>query len=482
MPLVIGVDSSTQSTKVEIRDVDSGRLMAGGSAPHPAANPPRSEQDPAAWWKALVDAIRMAGRDVSLSGVRAISVAAQQHGMVALGRAGQVIRPAKLWNDTESAPDIAALVEKLGARQWALACGSVPTASFTIAKLAWLRRAEVTAFAQTARVLLPHDWLTLRLCGEFITDRGDASGTAYWSPGEAKYRFDLLGEVDAGRNWDTMLPAVLGPLDAAGKISAAAANELGLIANVIVGPGTGDNMAGALGIALDETSVAISLGTSGTVYAVAEQATADSTGAVAGFADAAGEFLPLACTLNATKVTDAFAGVLNLDRDAFARTALDAPAGAGGIAVVPYLDGERTPNRPNATGTIIGIRSTVSAPEIARAAFEGVVCGLLQALDALAAANVHVEDRKIILLGGGARSPAYRKIMADLSGREVLISEVDQNVAAGACVQAAAVLSGVSPRKIAKEWGLGRGMTIAPDPKVDRDSIRANYAAAAAKI
>lgn len=482
MPLVLGVDSSTQSTKVEIRDAESGRLFGFGAGSHPPTNPPRSEQDPAVWWNALGQAIRDAGRDAKLSEVRAISVAAQQQGMVVIDTAGRSIRPAKLWNDTESAADTAAMVARLGPERWALACGSVPTASFIAGKLAWMRRLEPDAFARIARVLLPHDWLTLQLSGEFVTDRGDASGTAYWSPTEGRYRFDLLAEVDPTQDWEALLPAVLGPIDAAGKLTTDAADQLGLPANVVVGPGTGDNMAGALGVALGEDSVAVSLGTSGTVYAVSAHPTADRSGAVAGFADAAGEFLPLVCTLNATKVTDTFARVLNLDRDAFDRAALDAPAGAAGVVLVPYLDGERTPNRPETRGAVFGIRTSVSGPVLARAAFEGVVCGLLEGIEALDRAGVRMRERHIVLLGGGSRSAAYRRIMADLSARQVMVPEAEQHVAAGACIQATAVLMTRSPRDVAKQWNLGRGSVIDPDLRVDAVAVRAAYSAAAARV
>jgi xylulokinase len=481
MRLVIGVDSSTQSTKVEIRRLDDGALLASASAPHPPTNPPRSEQDPESWWRALVAAISDAGRRVPLSDVAAISVAAQQQGLVALDASGRVIRPAKLWNDTESAPEISALIESLGSAGFAESCGSVPTASFVLAKLAWLKHREPENFNRLAHALLPHDWITWRLSGNFVTDRGDASGTAYWSPRDGTYHFDLLAMVDGSRDWSAMVPKVLAPTDLAGTITREAARALGLNDNVIVGAGTGDNMAGALGIGLRPRDVAISLGTSGTVYAVSNTATADVTGAVAGFADADGEFLPLVCTLNATKVTDVFQRMLNLDRDIFNRLALETPAGAGGLVLVAHLDGERTPNRPNATGALLGLRSGTTPGQVARAAFEGVLCGLLAGADALAAVGVPIDGR-VSMLGGGARAPAYRKIMADLLGRPVVVPEAGEHVAAGACVQAAAALTGVRPSAIATKWGFGTGIVVEPDLSVDRAAVRAAYTAAAAKL
>jgi xylulokinase len=473
--LVAGIDSSTQSTKVEIRDADTGRRWSGGRRPHPPTTPPRSEQDPGEWWAALVQAWHDAGR----YDVDAISVAGQQHGLVALDEAGQVLRPAKLWNDTESAADAQSLVARLGAQEWADACGSVPVASFTVSKLAWLRRNEPDSFAKLAVILLPHDWLTFRLTGRFVTDRGDASGTGYWSPSEGRWRTDLLRLVDDGVDWQERLPVVLAPSEAAGALAPAAALPLGLEGReVLVGPGTGDNMAAALGVGLGPGDVMVSLGTSGTVAAVTNRPTHDPSGAVAGFADATGRWLPLVCTLNATKVTAAVARVLAVDADMFDRLALSAPPGAAGVVCVPYFDGERTPNRPDATGSLVGLRSDVGPPEIARAAVEGVVCGLLDGLDALRAAGVQA-DRRLVLVGGGARSAALRRVLADLSGREVTVVPAEvEPVATGACVQAAAALHGQPPSEVASAWSLGRGELVAPDPSVDASAIRAAYAKA----
>jgi xylulokinase len=476
MPLVVGVDSSTQSTKVEVRDADDGRLVAQGRAPHPPAGPPRSEQDPGAWWDALVVAMGQTGvRDIA-----ALSVAGQQHGLVALDAAGAVLRPAKLWNDTESAPEAAAMVKQFGAERWAKTCGSVPVASFTVTKLAWLARHEPKVLERAATILLPHDYLTFRLTGRIVTDRGDASGTGYWSPSEERWRPDLLdriiGSSDRGA-WIDRLPAVLGPVDASDWMTASVHEMLGLRGRPLCGAGTGDNMAGALGVGLRPGDIAISLGTSGTVYAVSATPTADASGAVAGFADASGRYLPLVCTLNATRVTDAFARVLGTDRAGLDELALQSPAGAGGLVVLPYFDGERTPNRPTATGTVAGLRSNVRREHLARAAYEGVLCGLLDGADALARAGVPMaRGGRLVLVGGGARSGAYRQALADLAGVPVSVPHEVEQVATGACVQAAAVLHGRTPADIADAWELTAGVQIEPNTRVDRAAIRARYA------
>jgi xylulokinase len=441
--------------------------------------PPRSEQDPERWWSALADAIGQARADAGAVPIEGISIAGQQHGLVAMDEAGAVLRPAKLWNDTESAPDAVWLIDQLegGPVAWAAASGSVPVASFTITKLSWLHRSEPEVWTRLARVCLPHDWLTLRLTDRHVTDRGDASGTGYWSAAGEEYRWDLLAIVDRDRDWSTAVPSVCAPTEAAGELTRAAATALGLEPGTVVGPGTGDNMAAALGLGLGVGDVAVSIGTSGTVFTVAEVPAHDATGAVAGFADATGRHLPLVCTLNATQVTDAMAAWLGCDRDELAALAVQARPGAGGVTMLPYLVGERTPNRPDATGALAGLRLDTDRADLARAAHEGVVCGLLDGVDALEHAGVEVDLGRLVVLGGGSRSPAYPRVLADLSGRSVTVAEGGEHVATGACVQAAAVRRGVAPLEVAGAWNLGAGSTIDPAHDVDGAAVRARYAA-----
>jgi xylulokinase len=419
--LVAGVDSSTQSCKVVVADAETGAVVRAGQAPHPDG----TEVDPAAWWEALNLAIADAG---GLDDVEALGVAGQQHGMVCRSADGEVVRPALLWNDTRSAGAAEDLVRELGGpAKWAEAAGSVPVASFTVTKLRWLARHEPDALARTASVCLPHDYLTWRLTGAFTTDRGDASGTGYWSPAEGEYRPDLL-ELATGRVPE--LPRVLGPAEAAGRTSSGA----------LVSAGTGDNMAAALGLGIRPGDVVVSLGTSGTVFTVSERPCADPSAAVAGFADATGRYLPLVCTLNAARVLDAAARLLGVDHHELARLALSAPSGADGLVMVPYLEGERTPNRPDATGSVHGLRLDNSTPaHLARAAIEGMLCGLADGLDALLDQGERAE--RILLIGGAARSEAVRRIAPTVFGRPVLVPEAGEYVAEGAAVQAAWALS-----------------------------------------
>jgi xylulokinase len=422
--LVAGVDSSTQSCKVVIRDAATGELVRKGSAPHPDA----TEVDPEIWWEAARAAVAAAG---GLDDVAAMSVAAQQHGMVCLDETGRVVRPALLWNDMRSGPAAEALVAELGPEAWAKAVGSVPVASFTVTKMRWLAEHEPDNALRTAAVCLPHDWLTWRFLSSrgarapgiesLTTDRSDASGTGYWSAVTNDYRLDLL-ELALGRV--VGVPRVLGPAESPGRHGP-----------VVFGPGAGDNASAALFLGSTAGEVIVSVGTSGVATASSDVLIPDSSGTVAGFADATGRYLPLVCTVNASRVLDAFARILGVDQQGLSDLALSAPAGADGLVLLPYLEGERTPNLPAATGELRGLRHKTSTPaHLARAAVEGVLCGLADGLDALESRGVVVEH--VHLIGGGSRSEALRRIAPTIFGRPVLVPPPGEYVADGAAFQA----------------------------------------------
>jgi len=480
VPVVAGVDSSTQSCTVELRNAADGTLLGRGRSPHPATHPPVSEQAPATWWTALTVALRAAANDAGLAvrDIDAISVAAQCHGLVALDAAGEVLRPAKLWNDTTSAPQAEAMVRRLSRRTWADAVGSVPTAAFTITKLAWLAEHEPEHLRRLATVLLPHDWITYRLTGLHVTDRSEASGTGYYAAHERRWRTDLLAElVDPDVDWDAALPTVLGPSEAAGTVLSSTARELGLRDGVVVGPGAGDQHAGALGLGMGLGEVVYSLGTSGVVITVSEEPVHDAEGWVNGVADAAGGYLPLVCTLNATKVTDMVARLLGVDHDGLARLALAAPADPGRPVLAAFLDGERSPDRPHATGLLAGLTSDTSREDLARAAFEGVLLGLVRGHDAVRRAGA-AADGPVIVTGGGARSPAYRQILADLLQAPVHTLDASEATARGACVQAAAVLAQDDVRVVRDAWRPAATTTTEPRGIVP-DAVRRRYLRAA---
>ncbi len=421
---VVGVDSSTQATKVIVCDAETGEVLAGGRSPHPEG----TECPPEAWWRALDDWSEL------LDGADAIGVAAQQHGMVALDEADAVVRPALLWNDTRSGDATTALIDEMGgARAWATAVGSVPVASFTVTKLRWLAEHEPDSAARTRSVLLPHDWLTWRLLGpdaDPTTDRGDASGTGYWNPGDGTYRADIVSQA-FGRTLN--LPRVLAPDEPAGRTADGR----------LVSAGTGDNMAAALGLDPQPGDVVVSLGTSGTVFARHDKPVADESGAVAGFADATGGFLPLVCTLNAAQVLTEAAVMLDTDLAGIDSRALAAKPGADGLVFLPYLNGERTPNLPRATGSLHHLRhGSMTAENIARAAVEGMLCGLADGLDALRAQGI--EASRVLLIGGAAQSAAVQAIAPSVFGLPVAVPAPREYVALGAARQAAWALLGTA--------------------------------------
>lgn len=475
MALVAGIDSSTQSCTVVLRDADDGQIVAVHGAPHPRTSPPVSEQSPEAWWTALRAAFTAAGPTARES-VVAICVDAQAHGLVPLDANHEVIRPAKLWNDTTSAGEAQELVARLGRQEWATRAGSVPVGAFTISKLLWLARREPEAFKRLAHVLLPHDWLTYRLTGQLLTDPGDASGTGYYNPSEGAWRPDLLALVDPDVDWSDRLPRVLGPDEAAGPINPAAATQLGLSPRIVVGPGTADNQAAAVGMGVTTGDVVVSLGTSGVVYARSELPVIDPSGAVNGNADATGAYLPVVCTLNAAKVTDTFARLLGVDHTGLTELALAASPNPERPVLAAFLDGERVPDRPHASGTLTGLRSDTTREDIARAAYEGVLAGLLAGLRVLGRLGVPVDGR-LAVTGGGARSAAYRQFLADLSGRPVHVVDHAETAAAGAAVQAAAVLHGTTVTDVAARWAPPWRVVAEPRPDTSPVDLLLRYEA-----
>jgi xylulokinase len=456
--LVAGVDSSTQSCKVVVRDAESGELVRSGRAAHPDG----TEIEPKHWWAALQQALDEAG---GFDDVAAVSVAGQQHGMVCLDETGEVVRPALLWNDTRSAPAAAALVEELGAQAWADATGTVPVASITVTKLRWLAEHEPANAARTAAVCLPHDWLTWQLAGApgldaLVTDRSDASGTGYFDASSGEYRRDLL-RLGLGRD-DVVLPRVLGPAESIEG------------PGFRLGAGAGDNAGAALGLGAGD-DVVVSLGTSGVVSARGERQGTDPTGTIAGFADATGAFLPLVVTLNAARVLDAAARLLGVDHAELSRLALSAPPGAEGLTLVPYLEGERTPNLPDSTGAIHGMTLANATPaNLARAAIEGMLSGQKVGVDSLAAVGVHAHE--IMLIGGAARSEAVRRIAPTVFGVPVVVPEPGEYVADGAARQAAWVLAGGSEPPV---WEAGGTPEVFEGELAD--GLEERYRAAAEK-
>ena len=437
MALVAGIDSSTQSCKVVVRDLAFGTPICEGRASHPSG----TEVDPEAWWVALLSALEDAG---GIDDVCALSIGAQQHGMVVIDSEGNVLRPALLWNDVRSAGASKELIKHFGRAALVERTGSAPVASFTATKLRWLRDNEPENAKQVAAVALPHDWLTWRLLGygprgasrlgpdlsALTTDRSDASGTLYWSPEKGTYDEEIicwaLGHVPT-------LPRVLEPGESAGSTVRGVAAVIP--EGIIVGGGAGDNAAAAMGLGASVGDVIVSIGTSGTVFAVTDKAVADQSGTVCGFADATGHYLPLVATLNSARILDVVADLLGVDHFQLGHLAQGATPGSEGLVLQPYFEGERTPNLPHSTATLFGMTlASTTRSNLARAAIEGLLCGLADGLGALC--SVGVEPQRILLIGGAAANDAVVEIASQVFDVPITVPRRDEYVANGAARQA----------------------------------------------
>lgn len=470
--LVAGVDTSTQSCKVRVTDAETGDLVRFGQAKHPNG----TSINPACWWNAFQEAAQHAG---GLDDVAALAVGGQQHGMVVLDKHGNVIRDAMLWNDVSSAPQAAALIEKMGAaparngepedattrgkQRWVKAVGSSPVASYTLTKVAWVAENEPENAKKIAAICLPHDWLSWRIAGygpvaededahlkALFTDRSDASGTIYYDAASNEYHRDLIAMVlEAAEGAETaeahadaiMLPTVLGPHQAASVKADPAIAGKDVEGGCILAPGGGDNAMASLGLGMSVGDVFVSLGTSGVAAAISENPTYDLAGAVSGFADCTGHYLPLACTINGSRIIDAGRAALGVDYDELAKLAFASKPGADGITLVPYFNGERTPNRPDATATLSGLTlANTTRENLARAFVEGLLCSQRDCLEIIRSLGAQI--KRILLIGGGAKSEAIRTLAPSIFGMDVTRPVTDEYVAIGAARQAAWVLSG----------------------------------------
>lgn len=423
-PLVLGIDSSTQSTKALLVDAETGQVLEGRRASHPDG----TEVDPRAWLRAVDEA---AGP--LLERADALAVGGQQHGMVLLDEAGEVVRDALLWNDTRSADAATALIEEMGGAQASVEeIGSLMVASFTASKLRWVRDEEPENARRAAQVLLPHDFVSLHLAESGtapFTDRGDASGTGYYSTREEAWKPELV-EAALGKGLELpRLPSA--PNEVMARTASGAA----------IAAGTGDNMGAALGLSLGPGDVSVSIGTSGVCAMVSDARPGDASGTVTGFADATGRFLPMTTTINASRILEAGRALLGVSHEEMAELALASEPGANGVTLLPYFDGERTPNRPHARATLTGMSSPTTREDVARAYVEGLLCSLADGITSLEE-RTGTAARRITLIGGGARSRAVQQLAPAIFGREVTIAPDGEFVALGAARQAAWALAG----------------------------------------
>lgn len=442
---VLGVDSSTQSCKALLVEAASGEVIEERRADHPQG----TEVDPAAWVRAL----RETTADL-LPRASAVAVGGQQHGMVLLDAQQQVIRPALLWNDTRSAEQAVELTEHLGgAAEAARRIGSVPVASYTATKVRWVRENEPEHAERIAAIALPHDYLTsvLHSEGQLWTDHGEASGTAYYDP-SARAWLPEIATWAAGH--EVELPRLAGAHEAVGRTESGA----------VIGPGTGDNAAAALGLGMGPGDVCVSMGTSGVVSVVSETPAQDPSGSISGFADATGHYLPLVTTLNGAPVLDRMSHLLGTDHTGLSQLALAGSAGAHGAVFIPYFGGERTPNLPQARAQLLDLGPDASREDLARAAVEGLACSVREGLEKMVA-RTGVTVRRVLLIGGGAKSEAFRTILVAVLGQEIVLPEAREFVALGAARQAAWVLSGAETPPDWEAVG-SRTVTAPPTPEV----------------
>jgi xylulokinase len=439
--LVAGIDSSTQSCKVTVRDLATGVHVREGKAAHPSD----TIVNPNAWWDALLSAARRAG---GLQDVAAISISGQQHTPVFLDASGEVVCDSPLWNDTGSHPHMVDLNKELGRDEWIRRTGMPITLSDTVTKLRWLRDVDPASARRTEAVALVHDWLTWRLMGygpgtaavdRITTDRSEASGTAYWSGETGDYCEDLF-ELAFGRT--AVLPRILGPLDRAG---ATGSGIPGIPAGIPLGVGSGDNAAAALALGMAEGDAVLSLGTSGVVYTPAMAPVHDYAGYVCSYADATGNYIPLVAVLNAARNFDVGATLLGCTYEELSALALQAPPGADGLTLLPFFEGERTPDLPQARGSLhMASLSNFTRPNFARAVIEGTLASQVAMLDALAACGLHI--RRLLLIGGAAQSSAVQTVLTQMVDVAVVVPALDEYVTKGAAMQAAAALTGTFPK------------------------------------
>ncbi len=438
--LLLGIDSGTQSTKVLVVDARDGKVLASAAQEYdliPGLPPGAKEQHPHTWRDATASAIRRALRQAKAAGaeVKAVGVSGQQHGFVPLDAAGEVIRPAKLWCDTSTAAECEEIMARLGGLKKTIrALGNAVLPGFTASKILWLKKHEPKNYARLATVLLPHDYLNFWLTGQRVMEYGDASGTALMDVRKRKWSSAVLDAIDPGLG--DRLPPLNGSETPAGKLQPSTAKMLDLNPGTLVSAGGGDNMMGAIGTGNTRAGViTASFGTSGTIYACAEKPVVDPQGEIAAFCDSTNRWLPLLCTMNVTVATEMVRADFGWSHEKYAAESARIPAGSNGLVLLPYFEGERTPNVPDGTGVWFGVnQKTFEAGHFARAAMEGATLGMNYGLRRLA--ELGVKPAQIRATGGGAKSKVWRQIMADVFDAEVVTLKVSEGAAYGAALQA----------------------------------------------
>lgn len=445
--VVLGVDTSTQSCTVVARSVEDGSILQISKAAHPVTYPPVSEQHPNDWWMAFKKCLK----EINLTNVCGISVAGQGHGLVAIDDKDQIIKPAKLWNDTTSDKQSERIIKDLGPKYWADKIGTLPLASFTITKLLWLQDNEPENYKRLKKVILPHDYFNYKFTGVASTDRSEASGTGFMDMKTNTFDRSILKKIGLEDVGKFEFSKILLPDASAGFLTDKIRNELEIPNAVIVGTGANDNPGSALAYgAINEGDLVISFGTSGTAFAPFSNSVHDESGTIYGMAHTVSGFIPLVCTLNSAKVTDLFASLLNLSLNEFGDLALTGSNSANRPILIPWIDGERTPNRPNSRASFHQIDNKFSRQDLARAAFEGVIFGIVSALQRFEELKIPIE--RLIVTGGGSNSPAYLQFLADVMEMPVHVADVKDAAAVGIAIQAAALVKNEPVRDLVQQW------------------------------
>jgi xylulokinase len=482
--MYLGIDCGTQGTKALLID-EKGKPLGRGYARHALIERETGarEQEPQWWIDALRSAVRQAIAEAPTTKVVAIGVSGQQHGLVVLDELMQVIRPAKLWNDTETAPQNAELIGRLGGAAGVLdKIGILPLTGYTASKLLWLKQNEPENFSRIRNILLPHDYLNFWLTGQCVAEYGDASGTAFFDVRTRQWSKQVLDSIDdgSGHLWKA-LPKLHKAEDIIGPIRPEVASELGLSIDCVVSTGGGDNMMGAIGTGnVKEGIVTLSLGTSSTVYSFSRHPVADTTGSVAPFSSSSGGWLPLVCTMNATNVVTQTLNTVGKNVNYLDIALAQTRPGADGLCFIPFLNGERTPDLPGARGTLTGISSTnFTADNLIRAAVEGVSFGILSGLDLV------LDGRKpsvIFAIGGGARSKEWRQLLADATGATIQVPVEEEAGCLGAAMQAMYAFEQASGRPETMEEIADRCVAVSQqDKQVPRPEYREAYGTAIQK-
>ncbi|MHC8320216.1 xylulokinase [Pseudomonas sp. GB2N2] len=440
--LFLGIDCGTQGTKAIILDAASGQVLGQGAAAHTlisAANG-RREQDTCQWLEAFVTAARRALIAANVNGqdILGVGVSGQQHGLVLLDEQNRVLRPAKLWCDTESTPENDRLLAHLGGETGSLErLGVVIAPGYTVSKLLWTKEQHPEIFSRIARILLPHDYLNFWLTGRSCSEYGDASGTGYFNVRTRQWDLQLLRDIDPSGRLQAALPELIDAHQAVGTILPGIAEQLGVNPQALVSSGGGDNMMGALGTGnIQPGAITMSLGSSGTVYAYSDQPNVSPDASVATFCSSSGGWMPLVCTMNLTNATGAIRDLFALDIAQFNDLVAQAPIGAEGVSMLPFLNGERVPALPHATGSLLGLSMTnLTQANLCRAVVEGTTFGLRYGLDLLRQNGL--QSLRICLIGGGSKSPVWRQIVADIMNTPVICTEQGEAAALGAAIQAA---------------------------------------------